>query len=126
MGASFRSKEQVMKKSEKREGTKSKGICLYVQTQIIELAGCDYLTISPKLLEDLAKAPGDAVVRKLDKDHPVPVREKWVLDQKEFAWALNNVRVAITSSLKYANLTLRRMKWHTSKQQREYVISLLT
>ncbi len=96
MGASFRSKEQVTRR--RANNVKWKSICLYVRTQIIELAGCDYLTISPKLLEDLAKAPGDAVVRKLDKDHPVPVREKWVLDQKEFAWALNNVRVAIASS----------------------------
>lgn len=66
MGASFRSKEQI-----------------------IELAGCDYLTISPKLLEDLAQAPADLVVKKLDKAHPQPSRDKWVLAQKEFAFALN-------------------------------------
>jgi transaldolase len=65
MGASFRTKEQI-----------------------IELTGCDYLTISPKLLEDLANAPGDLVTPKLDKTKPQHVREKWVLDQKEFAWAL--------------------------------------
>jgi len=66
MGASFRTKEQI-----------------------IELAGCDYLTISPKLLEDLAQASGDLVVRKLDKEHPEKSRDKWVLNQKEFAFALN-------------------------------------
>jgi transaldolase len=71
MGASFRSKEQV-----------------------IELAGCDYLTISPKLLEDLAQAPADSVVRTLDKDHPQPSRPKWVLSQKEFAFALNSDEMA--------------------------------
>jgi len=65
MGASFRTKEQI-----------------------IELTGCDYLTISPKLLEDLAHAPADAVVPKLDKAKPQEVRDKWVLDQKEFAWTL--------------------------------------
>jgi len=65
MGASFRSKEQVA-----------------------ALAGCDYLTISPKLLEDLAQAPADLVTQKLDKTKPQQIREKWVLDQKEFAWAL--------------------------------------
>jgi len=64
MGASFRTKEQI-----------------------IELAGCDYLTIAPKLLEDLAKAPADVVVPKLDKSRPEHVREKWILDRKEFAWA---------------------------------------
>jgi len=66
MGASFRSKEQI-----------------------IELAGSDLLTISPKLLEDLAQAPADLVVRKLDATKPEPSREKWVLNQKEFAFALN-------------------------------------
>eukprot|EP00026_Physarum_polycephalum_P011163 Phypoly_transcript_11364.p2 GENE.Phypoly_transcript_11364~~Phypoly_transcript_11364.p2 ORF type:complete len:100 (+),score=28.40 Phypoly_transcript_11364:874-1173(+) len=66
MGASFRSKEQI-----------------------IELAGCDYLTISPKLLEELAHANSDLVVKKLDKDHPEKSRDKWVLNQKEFAFALN-------------------------------------
>jgi transaldolase len=65
MGASFRTKEQIT-----------------------ELAGCDYLTISPKLLEDLAQAPADTVSAKLDKTKPQQVRDKWVLDQKEFAWAL--------------------------------------
>jgi transaldolase len=71
MGASFRSKEQI-----------------------IELAGCDYLTISPKLLDDLAHASADLVVRKLDKAHPEHTREKWVLNQKEFAFALNSDEMA--------------------------------
>jgi len=65
MGASFRTKEQI-----------------------IELAGCDYLTIAPKLLEELAHAPADLVHQKLDHTKPQQIREKWVLDQKEFAWAL--------------------------------------
>jgi len=65
MGASFRTKEQI-----------------------IELTGCDYLTIAPKLLEDLAQAPAVSVTPKLDKTKPEEVRDKWVLDQKEFAWAL--------------------------------------
>jgi len=71
MGASFRSKEQI-----------------------IELAGCDYLTISPKLLEELAHANADLVVKKLDKNHPEKSRDKWVLNQKEFAFALNSDEMA--------------------------------
>jgi len=66
MGASFRTKEQIL-----------------------ELAGCDYLTIAPKLLEDLAQAPASAVTCKLDKEHPAPARDKWLLDQKSFLWHLN-------------------------------------
>jgi transaldolase len=65
MGASFRTKEQI-----------------------IELAGCDYLTISPKLLEDLRQAPSDLVAQKLDVAKPEKVREKWVPSQKEFLWEL--------------------------------------
>jgi len=65
MGASFRTKEQI-----------------------IELAGCDLLTISPKLLEDLAKAPADLVTRKLDPAKHENIRAKWAITQKEFAWAL--------------------------------------
>jgi transaldolase len=65
MGASFRTKEQI-----------------------IELAGCDLLTISPKLLEDLANAPADAVTKKLDATKHEDVRSKWAITQKEFAWAL--------------------------------------
>jgi len=65
MGASFRTKEQI-----------------------IELAGCDLLTISPKLLEDLANAPADLVTRKLDPAKHENVRNKWAITQKEFAWAL--------------------------------------
>jgi transaldolase len=71
MGASFRTKEQI-----------------------IELAGCDYLTISPKLLEDLAQAPAGLVSKQLDKAHPQPSRDKWVLDRKEFAWALASDEMA--------------------------------
>lgn len=71
MGASFRTKEQVS-----------------------QLAGCDLLTISPKLLDDLAKAPASLVTRTLDASHPVPVREKWILDQKSFLWEMSNDEMA--------------------------------
>lgn len=65
MGASFRTKEQIF-----------------------ELTGCDYLTISPKLLEELAHAPASAISPTLDKSKPSHVRDKWAITQKEFAWAL--------------------------------------
>eukprot|EP01111_Echinosteliopsis_oligospora_P002000 TRINITY_DN1291_c0_g1_i1.p1 TRINITY_DN1291_c0_g1~~TRINITY_DN1291_c0_g1_i1.p1 ORF type:complete len:323 (-),score=100.35 TRINITY_DN1291_c0_g1_i1:34-1002(-) len=66
MGASFRTKEQI-----------------------IELAGCDYLTIAPKLLEELAKTPADAVKQVLDGKNPVKTRdEKWVLTRSDFEWAM--------------------------------------
>jgi len=64
MGASFRTKEQVL-----------------------ELAGCDFLTVSPALLEEIAQSKAD-VVRKLDaaKTTPVPKIE---MNEKTFRWMLN-------------------------------------
>jgi transaldolase len=57
--------------------------------EIIELAGCDLLTISPQLLGEL-KGSTDPVERKLD---PVAAKkskiEKLDLDEKKFRWLLN-------------------------------------
>jgi transaldolase len=71
MGASFRSKGEVL-----------------------ELAGCDLLTISPELLGEL-KGSTDAVQRKLSvemsKDLKLP---KLSLDEKAFRWRLNENAMA--------------------------------
>jgi transaldolase len=71
MGASFRSKGEVL-----------------------ELAGCDLLTISPELLEEL-KESNDPVQRKLSpelsKDFKQP---KISLDEKTFRWMLNESAMA--------------------------------
>jgi len=65
MGASFRSKEEIL-----------------------ELAGCDYLTIAPKLLQELAHST-DKVVRKLDATHAKGTDIKKVsFDEKSFRWAV--------------------------------------
>lgn len=71
MGASFRSKEQV-----------------------IELAGCDLLTIAPKILEDLAGADASLVTRKLDPHAAPSPKEKWVPTHQQFLWALNQDEMA--------------------------------
>jgi len=64
MGASFRNKEQI-----------------------IEIAGCDFLTIAPALLEELSQANVE-VVRKLDPATATKV-EKIHVDEKTFRWMLN-------------------------------------
>ncbi|MNR04063.1 Transaldolase B [compost metagenome] len=61
--------------------------------EILELAGCDRLTIGPALLEELSKTEG-AVVRKLNytgerKAKPVP------LSEAEFRWELNQDAMAV-------------------------------
>jgi transaldolase len=72
MGASFRNKEEIL-----------------------ELAGCDLLTIAPKLLDELQKAEG-AVVRKLDPEisKKLPI-EKINLDEKTYRWMLCENAMAI-------------------------------
>jgi transaldolase len=58
--------------------------------EILELAGCDLLTISPALLEELQKTPG-ALARKLspDKAAAACAEAKLSLDEKTFRWMLN-------------------------------------
>jgi len=69
MGASFRTKDQV-----------------------IELAGCDYLTISPALLEELEKSNAE-VVPKLEVSKTTPV-DRINVDEKNFRWLLNEDEMA--------------------------------
>lgn len=72
MGASFRNKEEIL-----------------------ELAGCDLLTISPALLEELQKAEG-TVIRKLDPKNAESscISPKVSFDEKGFRWALNENAMA--------------------------------
>ncbi|SIQ57062.1 transaldolase [Aeromonas sp. RU39B] len=61
--------------------------------EIIELAGCDRLTIGPALLEELSKSEG-AVVRKLDytgTQLPKPAP----LSEAQFRWELNQDAMAV-------------------------------
>jgi len=57
--------------------------------EIIELAGCDLLTISPKLLAEL-DAGNDHLERKLCGDHARKLHlEQTTLDEKTFRWMMN-------------------------------------
>jgi len=57
--------------------------------QILELAGCDLLTISPALLEEMQKTPG-TVTRKLDASQAASSNlEKLRLEEKHFRWLHN-------------------------------------
>jgi len=63
------------------------GASFRTKDQILELAGCDFLTISPQLLEELANHHGE-IARKLDPEHTTPV-QKIVPTENEFRWLLN-------------------------------------
>jgi len=71
MGASFRNKEEIL-----------------------ELAGCDFLTISPNLLEELASS-NDPVHKKLEAENAKKRgAEKLHLDEKAFRYLLNEDAMA--------------------------------
>jgi len=63
--------------------------------EILELAGCDLLTISPSLLEELQKTPGQ-LSRKLSPDTAAAEckEPKITVDEKSFRWALNEDQMA--------------------------------
>ena len=62
--------------------------------QIIELAGCDLLTISPKLLEQLQNSE-DSIAQKLDESSAKGMEiEKVVCDEKNFRWLMNEDAMA--------------------------------
>ena len=57
--------------------------------EIVELAGCDRLTISPQLLDELAKSKGK-LKQKLDAEKAMDMDiEKIELDEKSFRWMMN-------------------------------------
>ena len=62
--------------------------------EILELAGCDLLTISPSLLEELAKTPG-TVTRKLTPEKArASDSPKQSLNESAFRWMLNQDQMA--------------------------------
>lgn len=62
--------------------------------EVLELAGCDRLTISPGLLEKLSNTSSD-VVRKLDAEESVKMDlEKVAMDEKTFRWMMNQDAMA--------------------------------
>jgi transaldolase len=62
--------------------------------EILELAGCDYLTISPALLGELASTEGD-VPRKLDPEGALGMEIPRVgFDEPGFRWELNEDAMA--------------------------------
>src|SRR5919109_61158 len=62
--------------------------------QILELVGCDCLTISPELMEELAKS-NDPVERKLTPEKAKSAKiDRLELDEKKFRWMLNDNAMA--------------------------------
>ena len=75
-------------------GTEVMGASFRNVGQIRELAGCDCLTISPELMQELAKST-EPVKRKLDPEKAKSAKiDKLELDEKKFRWLLNENAMA--------------------------------
>jgi transaldolase len=83
------------------------------KSEILELAGCDLLTISPALLEDLNRS-NDPVPRKLSPDNEIesePV--KLELNEGRFRWMLNENAMAtekLAEGIRQFNADALRLK----------------
>jgi transaldolase len=87
--------------------------------QILELAGCDCLTISPELMEELSKSK-EPVERKLTPEKAKSAKiEKLELDEKTFRWMLNDNAMAYEKTgegiRKFAADVVKLEKFVTSK-----------
>jgi len=95
MGASFRSKAEVL-----------------------ELAGCDALTISPHLLGEL-KASTDVVERKLKPEAATETKiERLQLDEAKFRWLLNENAMAtekLAEGIRLFNADAVKLKQYLSQ-----------
>jgi len=63
--------------------------------QIIDLAGCDLLTISPDLLDKLGKMDGEVTARLSLGIAKSSTMEKIHLDEKSFRWMHNQDAMAV-------------------------------
>jgi len=92
--------------------------------EIIELAGCDLLTISPELLHELKEQTG-TLVRKLTVEtaRKEPL-EQVHLDEKTFRWMLNEDPMAtekLAAGIRGFDSDLTKLKEHIAKALRQPV-----
>jgi transaldolase len=63
--------------------------------QIVDLAGCDLLTISPDLLDALQKSDGAITPRLTPEAARASAEEKVTLDEKTYRWLHNQDPMAV-------------------------------
>ena len=92
--------------------------------QINRLAGCDLLTISPELLEQMEQTDG-TLDRKLDPAKPQAIKEaKLHLDEKAFRWMHNEDAMAtekLAEGIRKFNSDARRLQDYALSQVAEKV-----
>jgi len=62
--------------------------------QILELAGCDLLTVNPTLLEELSHLDAPVTKKLSSETATTPYKEKLLLSEKEFRWRMCNDEMA--------------------------------
>ncbi len=81
--------------------------------EIIELAGCDLLTISPSLLAELEETEGDLEQKLIQEEAMKADIEKISLDEKGFRWMLNEDAMAtekLSDGIRRFNADLSKLK----------------
>jgi transaldolase len=80
--------------------------------EVEALAGCDRLTISPALLEELSKDNGN-LPRKLSPENPGKSPEVPAADERSFRWALNEDAMAtekLSEGIRVFNADLQKLR----------------
>ncbi len=86
--------------------------------EILELAGCDALTISPHLLAELQEST-EPVTRKLSPESARPPGGKMNLDEKQFRWLLNENAMAtekLAEGIRLFNADASKLKDYIAKR----------
>jgi transaldolase len=63
--------------------------------QVVRLAGCDLLTISPEILDELHRTPGELTPRLTIEGAKASTEERIHLDEKAFRWMHNQDAMAV-------------------------------
>ena len=85
-------------------------------SQIRELAGCDYLTISPALMEELQNTH-EHLTQRLNTNQVNKSREKISFDEKAFRWAINEDAMAtekIAEGIRLFSRDLKKLEQYSS------------
>ena len=81
--------------------------------EIIELAGCDLLTISPALLAELEETEGKLMQKLIPQEAKMSDMDKISLDEKAFRWMLNENAMAtekLSEGIRRFNADLNKLK----------------
>jgi transaldolase len=92
--------------------------------QIVHLAGCDLLTISPDLIEKMQQTQGDVTPQLTPEKAKATEGEKLHLDEKSFRWLHNEDAMAndkLSEGIRKFNADARKLEQYARSQVREKV-----